>query len=236
MAILGLAWAAVGVLSGHMYVAMLFHFDGRSALCVSAAILAGATALAIQATRPSGPDDPDVWNGWTRTLGWATLACTLLACAIESGEWLGLLRDTDGGIGFLSTEALRDLCTSPHLARWLAPLRPGLERWTAIGAGAGLVWALVWRLWTRKEPTPHGPGMVISLVLVAPAVACGTLLGVGSLVSGGPTPDPSDGEDDYRALLAFTQSATLLGLFITACLVESLRQAVLRVTGRSPGT
>jgi len=230
-AIFGLAWAAVGVLSGHMHV-VPFHFDGRAALCVSAAILAGATALAIQWAHTSGQDDLAVWNWWMRQLGWVALACLLSACLIELVEWLGLLPDTDGSIGLLSTEALQNLCASPRLARWLRPHHETLQRWTAIGAGSCLVWVLLLRLWTRKELSPHGPGSALGLVLVLPAAVCGTLLGIESLASGGPLPRPSDWEDDHRATLAFTQTMTLLGLVISTYLVVALRQAVRRAPGR----
>lgn len=229
--IFGLAWAAVGVLSGHMSIAV-FHFGGRAALCVSAALFALATAVSIQGMHASGGDDQEVWAWWMRTLGWIALVCMLSACAIELGEWRGLLPDTDGSIGLLSTDALRDLLASPRLARWLEPHHDTLQRCAGVSIGACVVWTLLRRLWARKEPSPGEPGSFLSLVLITPAAVCGTLLGIALLASGGDSPHSYDSEDDYRAALAFTQSLTLLGLLFCCYLFVALRQAVYRAIGR----
>lgn len=171
------AWAAIGLLSGHMYFLVSrggpLHFAGLAAFVFSAAVLASAAACVITiADHYDRRDNEASYVRMRRRLWWAAAAFFVLACAVGLAQGTGLLRSTGRWAGLLPAAQLAELLTSPWLARLLEPHVPALRVWlggtTLWFAGGSLVlrWLGVSRLGRERSP------------VVASVAACAVLLPV----------------------------------------------------------
>jgi hypothetical protein len=238
-----MAWAAIGVLSGHMFFLVSrggpIHWSGLPALLFCGAVLAAAAACgSVIVDHYDRRDNEAVYRRLKRGLWWG--AAGLFGCAVlvGTGEKLSVLPWTDGRLGVLSGQALRELLHSESLSALLQPHVDALRRWLFYSTA----WFLIGAFFLKKfEKHPQGSSVfagLIAVLMILPVVTAFTLNLLADLASGQVAQDPGLREDEVKAKLAWTHSMLVgaLGVWAfaaVACVLGLLRW--LGVVARPPG-
>ncbi len=230
-----MAWAVIGVLSGHMFFLVSrggpLHFFGLPALFFSLCVLAGAAACAsVVVDHYDRRDNEDAYRRVRLALWWT--AAGFLGCAmlVGLGEKLSLLPSTDGGVGLLSARQLRQLLHVEWLARVVQPhiesVRASFVYTTGWSFLAGAVaQQLGWLGPDRKEPVRTA---LVGGAVLLPVLSAFTLNLLTDAVLGRVAQDAKLMEDEIKATVAWTHSLLVGALAVWAFVALGTVVALLR--------
>ncbi|MGM9485288.1 hypothetical protein ACS5PN_29145 [Roseateles sp. NT4] len=158
-----LAWAAVGIATGHLYFMPgrgVVHLSGVAAFLACGAVVLGAGALVGKLVKRVDA------SRVPRLLGWGCLALAVLAIGLKMLEALGHV-STPELHGLLSEASLRGLLGPSRLSAWAAARRPGVNAWLLASCVALIPAAVIFRLLgVNREFADRHPRLTMLFFLV----------------------------------------------------------------------
>lgn len=238
------AWALVGFVTGHFLIfiggkrnAVVIDFDGWASGLASLALLCViAISLSWIVDHHDRRDNEAAYQRFRRSMKWG--AGTLLVCAV--------LVDCSGEIGMspvltyplsAPTDALRPLVKPTAIGQWLRSVDLPLVVWIAL---CGIPLAVSYALVKIMRPPEHSLlGAVIALVGFLPSIVFFSLVVLGAVLGGAfdTSTNPAMqtwAEKDWRKVVAFAWSATVMVAMIWSLLALVLVLVTLRVICGDP--
>lgn len=243
MALTWVAWALIGLLSGHMFLLISkrgpIHLSGVPAILLSLAVVASAAACAVAIVdHYDRRDNEHAYRKARRNFWYSAAGLLVLSALIGLAERTGLLPYSDGRLGLLSTTALQSQLSSGWLSAKLAPHRQSIEQWSLILFVACLagcsICSKLGLLNNDRTTRSNVVALLLIVVLVGPAVAAFALnllmtLASGSIASGRPL-----AEDALRAQIAWLQTMLLGAMSLLGALGIGAIVLLLRLVGLLP--
>lgn len=241
LAVTWMAWAAIGMVSGHMFFLVSrrapAHFSGLPALIFAGAVLASAAACACKFIDHYDQRDNEEQYRRAKKILWCGAGVLfLLAVLVGVAERNSLLPYTDGRWGLLGPDRLRMLLASTWLAGKLQPHAEQLHAWSFVAvawfAGAGL---LLKRMGVMDGRPGHVTRNGITLaVLLLPALTTITLGLLADLSAGDVARKAGLAEDQVRAQVAWVLSMLVVCAAAWAMVSAMFVLVVLRGLGVLP--
>jgi hypothetical protein len=216
-----LAWAAIGILSGHMFFLVSrrapIHFSGLPALIFAGAVLASAAACASKIIdHYDQRNNEAAYARLKKTLWYGAGILFLLAILVAFAETASVLPFTDGRLGLLHAAELKMLLASGWMASKLQPHVEALHFWSAVSfawfMGAGLCFKWLGLIDDQHNPAHVTRNFLAAAVLVLPALATFTLSLLADLSVGKVAMKAGLPEDQVQAQVAWAHS------MLVACL------------------
>lgn len=238
------AWALIGLLSGHMFIWALLvplHVTGLSAWLLSVAVLVSAAACCVSLVdHVDKRDNEHRYRQARRRLWQAAGALGVASGLVHVGTALDLLPPVPTDLGLVSPMRLQTLLQQPALQRWLAQHHDGIHTWwwvTGVWAFLGL--AVFQKLGLMDADGPQaqtfGRFLVVMMAFVMPALATFSLYLLDQLAMGHVAASAEDARELQETtawyltlLLTSLGSLTLLLALTVFGAVRQLRPAPLR--------
>lgn len=133
-AVTWLGWAAIGLVSGHMFILLSrrgpWHFSGLAAVLFCCAVLLSSALCALQVIDHYDRRDNEAsYKAMRRRLLWGAFILFVLTLILSCSGSLGATRVPDGFIGWMDTTSLVHGIKSPRLVRYLSPMAASLNGW-----------------------------------------------------------------------------------------------------------
>lgn len=182
VALTWLGWAAVGLLSGHMFILLSrggpMHFAGVAAAVFCVAVLLCSAFCVLQVIDHYDRRDNEAsYKTVRRRLLWGALVLFVLTLFISCSRGVWTTQTPDGFVGWMSTASMIEGIKSPWLISKVSPMASSLNRWFVGIAIWSLAVGIVVKVLFKRSPHVVPPWVVLGILyfVFAPLLAAFTV-------------------------------------------------------------